>query len=195
MAVPPPSSSAASAAAAKAEMRRAVLTARRAFVAAGPPPLAVPAPLRDLLDKARVVAGYMAMADEADPTPLLAHAHARGCTLALPHVTTRSAPMRFLRWAPGDPLEHGPMALQQPSPDSPDIEPDLLLIPLVAFDARGHRLGHGGGFYDCALAARPHARRIGIAWSVQQVPQVPVDAWDEPLHAMLTERDWMIPTP
>lgn len=196
MAVPPPHPSATAAhAAAKAVMRREVLAARGVFVAGGPPPLIAPPPLLAWVDEARVVAGYIAMADEADPAPLLAAAHAKGRTLALPHVTTRAAPMRFLRWEPVEPLERGPMGLQQPAADAPEIEPDLILIPLVAFDARGHRLGHGAGFYDRALAALPHARRVGVAWSVQQVPQVVVDRWDMPLHAILTERDWIVPTP
>ncbi|MGJ3648868.1 5-formyltetrahydrofolate cyclo-ligase [Sphingomonas sp. GlSt437] len=196
MAVPPPHPSAdppESHAAAKAAMRREMLARREDFAGRAPPPFVAPAPLLALLRDAKVVAGYVAMAGEADPAPLLTTAHAHGCTLALPHVTTRAEPMRFLRWSPGEALIPGPFGLRQPAADQPELTPDLLLIPLVAFDARGHRLGHGAGYYDRALAALPRAARIGIAWSIQQVPQVPVDPWDVPLHAILTETDWIIP--
>lgn len=153
---------------------------------------APPTPLRAALATARVVAGYVAIGSEADPARLLAQAAEQGCTLALPYVERRSVPMRFLRWAPGAPLVRGQMGLLQPDlATAEEVAPDLFLAPLVAFDRRLHRLGQGAGYYDRAFARFPDALRIGIAWSAQEATEVPDDPWDEPLHAVLTEREWI----
>lgn len=183
---------------AKAEMRRTVRAARDAFVAALPDAARLlafrtaPSPLSPLLAPGRIVAGYVAIGSEADPARLLAQAAAAGATIALPYVERRSVPMRFLRWAPGDPLVQGQMGLLQPDPERADeLAPDIFLAPLVAFDRRLHRLGQGAGYYDRAFARFTNAVRIGMAWSAQEVDAVPDDPWDEPLHAVLTEREWI----
>ncbi|RYY12360.1 MAG: 5-formyltetrahydrofolate cyclo-ligase, partial [Alphaproteobacteria bacterium] len=85
----------------------------------------------------------------------------------------------------------GPFGLSQPHPDSPALTPDIILAPLLAFDAKLDRLGQGAGYYDRAFATFPDARRIGVAWSVQQVDTLPTDAWDMPLHAIITENGWI----
>ena len=145
------------------------------------------------LAEARSVAAYLPIGSEIDPLPLIARLDAHGVRLALPHVTSRQAPMRFVRWAPGDVLIAGPMGLRQPDAQAPEIAPDVILVPLLAFDARLHRLGYGAGHYDRALAALPDARRIGLAWAAQRVERVPDDAWDVPLHAIATETEWITP--
>lgn len=132
------------------------------------------------------VASYMPVGSEADPAQLAAAAAEQGCRLALPHVVDRAAPLRFLPWAPGDTLADGPFGLRQPIGEA-EVAPDIILTPLVGFDARLNRLGQGAAHYDRAFARYPDAWRVGVAWSVQQVPVVPTDIWDVPLHAVVTE--------
>ena len=151
-----------------------------------------PMPLQALFASSSVVAGYVAVGSEADPSALLEQAHAQGATLALPFVERSSVPMRFLAWKPDDPLVIGPYGLSQPDRSrAEEVAPDLFLAPLLGFDRRLHRLGQGAGFYDRAFARYPDAVRVGIAWSVQEVEMVPDDPWDVPLNAILTEREWI----
>ncbi|TPG42848.1 5-formyltetrahydrofolate cyclo-ligase [Sphingomonas koreensis] len=185
MAVPPPPFPD------KRTLRTTLRTTRDAFVGSGREPIAPPLPYLALLRPGLIVAAYAPMASEADPTMLARVALHRGCRLALPHVTGRDAPIRFLEWRPDHPLDDGPFGLRQPSEDRPAITPDIILTPLIGFDARFQRLGQGAGHYDRAFAALPAARRIGVAWSVQQVEALPVDAWDVPLHAVITESGWI----
>ena len=183
----------------KAALRAALRARRDAFVAEHAEALALafrvaPAPLRAWLEAAECVAAYRPLGSEADPSALLDYAVGRGCVTALPHVDGRPAvPMRFLAWAPGDPLATGPFGLEQPPLDAATaVEPDLILAPLVGFDRRLHRIGQGAGHYDRAFARWPEARRVGIAWSAQEVELVPDDPWDLPLDAVLTEREWIV---
>lgn len=132
---------------------------------------------------------YLADANEVDVMPIIQVACARGMTIALPHIAYRNGPMRFLRWQPGAPLVSGPYSMPQPADDAEEIMPDAIFAPLIGFDRAGNRLGQGGGFYDGAFAAFPLARRIGLAWSVQEVDALPVDSWDERLHAVVTEHE------
>lgn len=181
----------------KAGLRTIFRQKRDAYVAAMSPAdrriafSAVPAPLLSQLQPGKTVAGYIAIGSEADPARLLSHAADRGCRLALPYVTTRTSPMRFLAWAPGDLLEPGPFGLRQPVADSAVVVPDLVIVPLLAFDAAMMRLGQGGGHYDRALSQLPNATAVGLGWSVQQAPAIAADPWDVPLHAVLTEKCWM----
>ena len=140
-----------------------------------------------------VVASYVPIGSEADPAPFVAAARDAGCTIALPHVTTRAAPFRFLAWDDAVPLVDGPFRLRQPIASAAEVRPDIVLTPLLGFDRRGHRLGQGAGHYDRAFAAHPAAWRIGIAWSVQVVDALVPDPWDVPLHAIATESDWIVP--
>jgi 5-formyltetrahydrofolate cyclo-ligase len=133
-----------------------------------------------------IVATYAPIGSEADPTLLAAAAAEIGCRLALPHVVDRASPIRFLLWSPGDALAEGPFGLRQPE-GSEEVAPDVILTPLVGFDARLNRLGQGAAHYDRAFARYPDAWRVGVAWSVQQVPFVPTDIWDVPLQAVITE--------
>ena len=151
----------------------------------------IPSPLMALLRPGMTVAGYIAKDTEADPSSILAEAYAMGCKITLPHVTSRSAPMRFLRWTPGEPLISGPFGLQQPADDAELCCPDVALVPLIAFDGRMMRLGQGAGHYDRALSIMDATTAVGLAWSVQMAPSLIADPWDIPLDAVLTEQSWI----
>jgi 5-formyltetrahydrofolate cyclo-ligase len=140
------------------------------------------------LEPSRRVSGYLAVGSEFSCLPVLRAAAAAGLETALPYVTRRDVPMRFLAWAPGDSLEPGPSGLLQPAADAREVLPDLIVTPLLGFDAGLWRIGQGAGFYDRSFAAMPRARRIGVGWSIQQVAEIPRDPWDERLHAIVTER-------
>lgn len=185
MAVPSPSP-----AAEKRAIRAAARAARRAL-AAPRPAISAPAPFLAMLSPGMVVASYVPVGTEADPAGLVAAARAAGCRIALPHVVDQPTPLRFLAWEPATSLVRGPFGLMQPSGDGEDVSPDLILAPLVAFDRALGRLGQGGGHYDRAFARYPAARRIGVAFSVQEVDRVPIDPWDMPLHAIITESEWI----
>lgn len=145
------------------------------------------------LKGAGTVSAYLSDGDEVDPLPILTAAAALGLATALPRITSRTDPMHFHLWSPGDPLHPGLYGLSQPDADSPLATPDLILTPLVGFDRAMGRIGQGAAFYDRAFARYPDARRIGLAWSVQEVDALPVDPWDVPLHGIATELEWIEP--
>ncbi len=140
-----------------------------------------------------VVAGYWPMGDEIDPRPLMAHLAAAGCRLALPVVTARGQKLEFRAWRQGDPLVPGPHGTRHPAAAAHPVVPALLLVPLLAFDRDGFRLGYGGGYYDRtldALAATDQMdkiRAIGMAFVAQEVAEVPHDRHDRRLDAVATE--------
>jgi 5-formyltetrahydrofolate cyclo-ligase len=173
----------------KAALRRHARAARAAVQPKAPLP--PPAEFLALIRPGMVVASYVALGDEADPA-LLAHAAAdRGAGLALPHVVDRATPLTFRSWTGrSDDLVPGPFGLSQPAADAPAVAPDLILTPLVAFDAGLNRLGQGAGHYDRAFAAWPQAIRIGVAFAAQEVPALPLDPWDLPLHGLVTDAGW-----
>lgn len=154
-------------------------------------PIGVPPALQARFVPGAVVASYLPIAGEIDPAPLIEAAVAAGCRLALPYVVDRPTPIRFL--AADGPLTAGPFGLTQPAADAEPLEPGVILTPLVAFDRSGNRLGWGAGHYDRAFSEHPHAWRIGIAWSVQEVDALSPDPWDVPLHAIVTEKEWIEP--
>ncbi len=181
----------------KQSLRKAARARRAAFVASlsdqerAALTDAAAARVLDRLGLARAIAGYVAMGGEIDPSPILRAAARQGRTIALPCLDDAKKPMRFLRWQPGEPLEAGPLGIRQPLADAPEVAPDLILTPLVAFDRTLARLGQGAAFYDRAFAAHPDALRIGLAWAVQEVDGLPTEAWDLPLHAIATEQEWI----
>jgi 5-formyltetrahydrofolate cyclo-ligase len=174
----------------KAALRRRMRALRRDFAATTPGPIGPPPSFLARLLSRPVVAGYLPIGSEADPAPLVEQARRHGCTIALPWVGATPGVMRFLTWDAATALETGPHGLIQPPADAPECAPDIVLVPLIAFDARCHRLGQGAGYYDRALAMLPSAWRLGVAWSVQQAPSAPVDRWDIPLHGVVTEREY-----
>ena len=131
------------------------------------------------------VAGYWPLGTEIDPRPLLRTLHARGHAILLPQTPPRGQPLTFRRWQPGAAMLPGRFGTLHP--DGPLARPDLLLVPLLAFDARCHRLGYGGGYYDRTIAALPGIRTIGLAYALQEVPHVPTLPHDQPLDAIATE--------
>ncbi len=175
----------------KPALRARVRAARDRFFATDPPAIAPPPPFLALLAPGLTVTSYVAIGSEADPALLARAAVAAGCVIALPHVVTRAEPMRFLAWDTRAALVAGPFGLHQPAHDAAALVPDIILTPLLAFDAKLDRLGQGAGYYDRAFTHFPAARRIGVAWEAQRVEALPTDAWDMPLHAVITERGWI----
>jgi 5-formyltetrahydrofolate cyclo-ligase len=172
----------------KPALRRDVRARRNAFVAAAKPAIIPPPEFLDRLTRGLVVTSYVPVGSEADPHLLARAAVEAGCQIALPHVTSRNEPMRFLAWDTEAALVAGPFGLSQPEFSAAELHPDIVLTPLVGFDARRNRLGQGAGYYDRAFARFPDAWRVGIAFSVQQVDSLPAEPWDVPLHLIVTER-------
>lgn len=176
----------------KAELRKTARERRKTLAFAGFP--AMLAAYADALGTrpGMVVGGYHALPGEADPAGLLEALAARGCHIAFPRVAARGQPLEFHRIPDGQVLAKGAYGIQEPLDHWPRATPGLLLVPLLAFDTAGHRLGYGGGFYDRTLAAlkaeNPEARAVGIAYAGQQVDILPRDAHDYPLDAVLTEQ-------
>ncbi len=138
------------------------------------------------------VSAYWPMGDELDPRPLCAALARRGHALALPVMQGAGKALKFRRWRPGDPLRPAAFGTHEPLPRQPEVEPDVLLVPLLAFDRRGYRLGYGGGFYDrtlAALRARRSVLAVGLAYSGQEVAAVPCDGHDQALDFVATERE------
>lgn len=138
-----------------------------------------------------VVSGYVAMKDELDPAPLLAALNEAGHKIALPVVVGRGQGLVFRRWSAGDDLVAGPLGTHQPGASASVIEPDILIVPLLAFDPIGHRLGFGAGYYDRTLFKLRAAKRVlavGFAFADQGVPQVPAGPGDQRLDWIVTEK-------
>ncbi len=136
-----------------------------------------------------VVSGFLPIGEEIDPVPLMRAAEAGGCTLALPVILKKATPLTFRRWAAEDVLVERMWGIREPSEASPEVLPDVLLVPLLAFDAEGYRLGYGGGFYDRSLAklrALKPVTAVGIAYDEQAFDAVPRDRYDEPCDYILT---------
>jgi 5-formyltetrahydrofolate cyclo-ligase len=147
----------------------------------------------NLVPPGAIVAGFWPIQDEIDIRPLLAALHARGHPLALPVTGRRGEALAFRAWAPGEPLLPGRFGTSHPAGAA--VTPDVLLIPLLAFDGQGNRLGYGGGFYDRTIADLPAAIRIGCAFAVQELDSVPIGPYDQGLHAILTETGLRLFTP
>ena len=137
-----------------------------------------------------VVAGYSPIRSEIDPIPLMQKLAARGAPLALPVITARGQSLRFRVWSPGDRLMRGPLGILEPSPAAAEIVPDIVLVPLAAFDRSGHRIGYGAGHYDRTLAQLHKSKgfaAIGLAFAAQEVEAVPALQHDVALDYVLTE--------
>jgi 5-formyltetrahydrofolate cyclo-ligase len=139
------------------------------------------------IPKGAIVGGYHALPDEADPALLLERLVELGCHIAYPRVAGKGLPLDFHRVPDGEVLAPGAFGIHEPLDIWPRATPDVLLVPLLAFDASGHRLGYGGGFYDRSLALL-NVPAIGIAYAGQEVASLPHMAHDWRLHAVLTER-------
>ncbi len=140
--------------------------------------------------KGIIVSGYAPIRSEIDPAPLMRELAAQGARLALPAVMARGKSLAFRVWSPDDRLMLGPLGIPEPSPAAAEVIPDIMLVPLAAFDRAGHRIGYGAGHYDFTLA---HLRKtkaiaaIGLAFAAQQIELVPALQHDVALDYVLTE--------
>jgi 5-formyltetrahydrofolate cyclo-ligase len=183
----------------KARLRRQFLEARRAVHAPAAAEAAAQAVV-ELIGRvqhgaSRKVAGYFPIGSELDPRPALAALTARGNVTLLPVAAAVGERLVFRQWRPGDALESGPYGTSHPSAAAPLGTPDILLVPLLAFDQRGHRLGYGGGYYDRTLE-RLRAERsvlaVGLAFDMQELPEIPAEVNDQMLDVVITERRTLI---
>lgn len=142
------------------------------------------------LPKSCIIAGYHAVRSEADPAPLMLRLAAAGHSLALPCVTRPDTPLTFRLYTPGAALRPGAYGINEPELTAKIVIPRIILVPLLAFDAAGYRLGYGGGYYDRTLAllrARGPVLAIGIAYDGQVLPTTSPDAHDARLDGLITE--------
>src|SRR5712671_1923981 len=138
-----------------------------------------------------VVAGYSPIRSEIDPTPLLRKLAAPGVQLALPAIMAGNQPLKFRSWAFSDRLRRGRLGILEPPSDAAELVPDVLLVPLAAFDRLGHRIGYGAGHYDVTLAHLRKAKAItaiGLAFAVQESKAIPMQPHDVALDYVLTEK-------
>ena len=149
-----------------------------------------------LIAEGMILSAYWPMRSEIDTRPLLEALHGAGHRLCLPIVPGPDQPLIFRAWAPGDDLVIGGFKTEVPSDDKEELEPDLLCAPMLAFDRAGYRLGYGGGFYDRTLEklrARKPALAVGLAFAAQEQEAVPRGPHDQPLDAIVTEKEVIRP--
>ena len=179
----------------KAELRKMALTRRNAIPAAERQTAAeaiaarvFPIPIKTGM----IVSGYSPLKSEINPLPLLRKLAAAGAQLALPVVAGLGKPLIMRSYAFGQLLDAGVWGIREPKHGAPEVEPDILIVPLAAFDRKGNRIGYGAGYYDMTinrLRQRKPALAVGIAYAAQEVPEVPVTPRDARLDLVLTERE------
>lgn len=144
----------------------------------------------------QIIAGYMPMRGEVDITPALGTFCARGYVVCLPKMQLNTKILSFLPWRPDSLLTAGKYGVFEPE-GGEALLPDVVLVPLVAFDRRGYRVGYGGGYYDATLAylkqAKPQLQAIGIAYGFQEVPEIQHEAHDVRLDTIVTEKEIITP--
>src|ERR1041384_6800956 len=139
-----------------------------------------------------IVSGFMPLKTEINPLPLLRKLTQSGAQLALPAIAGRGKPLTMRAFAFGDELASGQWGIREPKSDAPEVAPDILLVPLLAFDRNGHRIGYGAGYYDMTIAKLRAIKPViaaGIAFAAQEIGEVPVTARDARLDLVLTERE------
>jgi 5-formyltetrahydrofolate cyclo-ligase len=180
---------------AKSDLRRAALARRDGLppderaaaalaVAARPFPIPIAA--------GAIVSGYSPMKSEFNPIPLMRRLADAGAQLALPVVSGRGKPLIMRAWSFGAPLAAGVWGIREPMPEAPEVDPDVLLVPMLAFDRAGHRIGYGAGYYDMSIsrlrAVKP-VTAVGIAFAAQEIAHVPATPRDARLDLVLTEHE------
>jgi 5-formyltetrahydrofolate cyclo-ligase len=178
----------------KADLRKIALDARDAMEATAREAASKTLAARGLpfeIATGTIVSGYSPIRSELDPTPLMQKLAAQGARLALPAVLARGKALVFRAWSPSDRLTLGPLGILEPSLAAAELVPDIMLVPLAAFDRLGHRIGYGAGHYDFTLA---HVRKakpiisVGIGFAAQEIKAVPALAHDVALDYVLTEK-------
>jgi 5-formyltetrahydrofolate cyclo-ligase len=167
--------------------RRAAITSEAAELAAGD----VAVRMMTLLGRWPVgtISAFRSFGDEIGTGPLLVRLDTAGYRIGLPIVIGKGKPLVFRQWRPGDAMASGPYGIEQPIDTAPEIEPDILIVPMAAFDAQGYRIGYGGGFYDRSLErlrAKKPILAIGLAYDEQEVEAVPRGPHDARLDHLVT---------
>lgn len=145
--------------------------------------------------KASGVAVFWSIGTEPSTFPLLANLARQGVATALPVMQGRDAPLLFRLWKESEPLAEVKWGIKEPLPSAREMLPDLLFVPLVAYDRAGNRLGYGAGYYDRTLAklrATKTITAVGVAFCIQEMAEIPVEAYDEKLDYVLTDHEWII---
>jgi 5-formyltetrahydrofolate cyclo-ligase len=162
----------------------AVRAAAAESIAARPFPLEIA--------RGAVVSGFSPMKSEINPVPLMRKLADAGAKLALPAIAGRGKPLIIRAWSFGEPLASGQWGIREPMPGAPEVAPDILIVPLAAFDRAGHRIGYGAGYFDMtinALRAKKRVTAVGIAFAIQEISSVPATERDARLDLVLTERE------
>jgi 5-formyltetrahydrofolate cyclo-ligase len=139
-----------------------------------------------------IVSGFMPLKSEINPLPLMQKLSEAGASFALPAIVGRGKPLIMRAWEFGGPLDRGQWGIREPKPEAPEVAPDILLVPMLAFDRNGYRIGYGAGYYDMTIAnlrAMKPVVAVGIAFAAQEVPAVPKTSRDARLDLVLTERE------
>jgi 5-formyltetrahydrofolate cyclo-ligase len=179
----------------KATLRREALAHRDALpaglraaaaqaIALRPFPVAMP--------PGAIVSGFMPLKSEINPLPFMRKLSDAGAKLALPVVAGKGKPLIMRAFAFGETLASGVWGIREPKPDARQVFPDILLVPILAFDRRGHRIGYGAGYYDMTITALRTQKTIiaaGIAFAAQEIAEVPDTPRDARLDLVLTERE------
>lgn len=179
----------------KADLRRDALARRETLPAAERQAAAEAIAARDFpltVPPGAIVSGYMPLRSELNPLPLMRKLAAAGAKLALPVVAGRGLPLIMRAYAFGDALDSGQWGIREPKASAPEVAPDILLVPLAAFDRAGRRIGYGAGYYDMTITRLRGMKpvvAIGLAYAAQEVPEVPTTPRDARLDLVLTERD------
>jgi 5-formyltetrahydrofolate cyclo-ligase len=179
----------------KTELRQLTLARRDALPAAERMAAAETIATRGLpvvVAPGAIVSGFFPMKSEISPMPLLRRLADAGAKLALPVVMGRGKPLTLRAWAFGDELDAGVWGIREPKPEAPEVEPDILIVPLAAFDRSGHRIGYGAGYYDMTITRLRGIKpitAIGIGFAIQEIPAVPATERDARLDFVLTERE------
>jgi 5-formyltetrahydrofolate cyclo-ligase len=180
---------------AKSNLRKAALACRDVLPAAeraGAAEVIATRAFPVALRPGTIVSGYMPMGGELDPRPLMRKLADAGAQLALPVVIARGLPLVMRAYAFGEPLVKGVWGIRVPPPEAAEVAPDILIVPLLAFDRAGNRLGYGAGYYDmtiAALRAKKPVVAIGVAFAAQEVETVPTTPRDARLDLVLTENE------
>ena len=178
----------------KAELRGQALTRRDALAAearaAAAEAIAATGVPVDV--KGRIVSGFMPLKSELNPIPLMRKLADAGAKLALPAIAGRGKPLIMRAYQFGDDFARGQWGIREPKPEAAEVKPDIMLVPLAAFDRAGQRIGYGAGYYDMTIRAARAARpitAIGLAFAAQEIAAVPAGPHDERLDFVVTERE------